>query len=100
LIGYLSVPWLQYVFQFFSLMASFNICLALFNLIPIPPLDGYHVLNDLVFKGKLQLSEQMWYALRILLFVLCMTGAFSGFLNTEINAIQTPLLNLFITIFF
>ena len=30
-----------------------NLALAVFNLIPIPPLDGYHVLNDLVLKQDL-----------------------------------------------
>ncbi|MCR4621261.1 MAG: site-2 protease family protein [Clostridiales bacterium] len=30
-----------------------NIGLAVFNLIPVPPFDGYHVLNDLVFKQDL-----------------------------------------------
>ncbi len=30
-----------------------NLSLAVFNLIPLPPLDGYHVLNDLVLKQDL-----------------------------------------------
>lgn len=32
--------------------AMINLSLACFNLLPIPPLDGYHVLNDLILRGR------------------------------------------------
>ena len=32
--------------------------LAVFNLIPLPPLDGYHVLNDLMLKRPLFATEK------------------------------------------
>ena len=40
----------------FEMLFSFifiNLGLAAFNLIPVPPLDGYHVLNDLILKRPL-----------------------------------------------
>ncbi|MBO4299759.1 MAG: site-2 protease family protein [Clostridia bacterium] len=36
-----------------------NLALAIFNLIPIPPLDGYHVLNDIILKRPLFASPQV-----------------------------------------
>lgn len=42
-----------YLYQMLYYFVSTNLVLAVFNLIPIPPLDGYHVLNDLVLKRPL-----------------------------------------------
>ena len=33
----------QGVFPFFSLLASISLALAIFNLLPIPPFDGFHM---------------------------------------------------------
>lgn len=40
-------------FQVLLYFIYLNLGLAAFNLIPLPPLDGYHVLNDLVLKRPL-----------------------------------------------
>ena len=42
-----------YLFQIVGYCMITNIMLAIFNLIPLPPLDGYHVLNDLVLHRPL-----------------------------------------------
>lgn len=42
-----------YAYQIVMRFMMLNLTLAVFNLIPIPPLDGYHVLNDLVLKRPL-----------------------------------------------
>jgi len=41
------------LYEMLMYSAVMNISLAVFNLIPLPPLDGYHVLNDLVLKQDL-----------------------------------------------
>ena len=50
--------WLVPVVRLCAYTALVNINLAVFNLLPLPPLDGYHVLNDLVFKGRFHLSRR------------------------------------------
>ena len=42
-----------YIYQMLSYFVYTNISLALFNLLPVPPLDGYHVLNDLLLRRNL-----------------------------------------------
>ncbi len=37
-----------------------NLAIAVFNLLPIPPLDGFHVLNDLILKGKLTMNRSFF----------------------------------------
>ena len=48
-----------YAYQMLSYFVQVNIALAIFNLIPVPPLDGYHVLNDLLLKRSLFASEKV-----------------------------------------
>ena len=93
---FMAVPWLQYVFQFLTLMCSFNVSLAIFNLIPIPPLDGYRLLNDTVFRGNLQVPEQFQRCLRLGLLALCWFGALNGLLSTCVNGVWGFFLRLFL----
>lgn len=56
---------------FFSYMIHYNILLFLFNLIPLPPLDGYRIIEDLAPKAirvKLQVIEK-WSMFIFLLIV-------------------------------
>ncbi|MCR4708047.1 MAG: site-2 protease family protein [Clostridiales bacterium] len=64
-----SYPWLQYVYRFLSVYAELNMTLALFNLLPIPPLDGYHILNDII-GGRLRIPHKVMQALLPILIVL------------------------------
>lgn len=79
--GYL-VPFVR----LFAYTALVNLNLAVFNLIPLPPLDGYHVFNDLVFKGRFQLSQK---AFRIGMLIVLILSA-QGILGRIISAVVYP----------
>ena len=91
-------PWLMYVQRFLLNMATINLSLAVFNLLPIPPLDGYHLFNDLLLKGKLQLSQRAFTIAQVALLAVC----FSGILNTLLSYVNTnvfgAVLHLFLLI--
>ena len=59
-----------YIYQMLSYFVLVNIALAVFNLIPVPPLDGYHVLNDLVLRKSLFASPKVSRIAYIVLLVL------------------------------
>jgi Zn-dependent protease len=41
-----------YLYEIVAIFSILNLSLAFFNLLPIPPLDGYHVLNDLILRNS------------------------------------------------
>ena len=55
--------------QFLKIIAVFNFALCLFNLIPIPPLDGYHVVSEIVPETKALGRSQIGLALFMILFI-------------------------------
>lgn len=90
-----AISWAQYITQLF---ASYNLSLMLFNLIPIPPLDGSKILsaflpNRVYYK---MLSYERYYsiALIIFIFVLMRLGVFNTFIYGGINLIFNAMINL------
>ena len=79
--------WLLYVQRFFLMLAQMNLGLAIFNLIPVPPLDGYRFLDMFVFKGRLAMEPRMMYIIQIIFLVICMSGVLSRFLTTVNGAV-------------
>ena len=78
--------------QLFYFMYIFNLMLMAFNLLPIPPLDGYHFLETfLPYKWRGFLNSYERYA-GIILLLLIIAGNFSGFspLGMLIGWIETP----------
>lgn len=55
--------------EFFYLIAKFNFALCLFNLIPIPPLDGFHIAGELFPNIKQLGRSQAGLALFMILFI-------------------------------
>lgn len=74
-----------YAFQMLVNYVVINISLAAFNLLPVPPLDGYHVVNDLLFKRPLFTSRQVAGLGMVLLLVLSRTGLLSRGLSFVVN---------------
>jgi Zn-dependent protease len=86
--------WMLYVQRLFLMLAQMNLGLAIFNLIPVPPLDGYRFLDMFVFKGKLALDRNMMYIIQIGFLVLCMSGLLSNALSTVNGAVFGFLSNI------
>lgn len=76
------------LYQMLGYFSVTNLVLCLFNLLPIPPLDGYHVLNDLVLRRRqLFANPQTARIASTALFVLVMTGVVGralGWVNTQV----------------
>ncbi len=79
--------WALYVQRLFLMLAQMNLGLAIFNLIPVPPLDGYRFLDMFVFKGRLAMEPRMMYIIQIIFLVICMSGVLSKFLTTVNGAV-------------
>ncbi len=77
-----------YLYQMLGYFCMTNLVLCLFNLVPIPPLDGYHVLNDLVLRRRqLFANPQTTRIASAVLFVLVLSGVLGkalGWLDTQI----------------
>lgn len=92
----LSVPWLLYVQRGLLMLATTNLTLALFNLLPIPPLDGFHVVNDVLLRGKLYMTRQVYQVAWLAMAVLMYIGAFDNALSFGITHVYEPVLSLFL----
>lgn len=83
---------ITYMFLFFYYIAIINIHLAVFNLIPIPPLDGSKILNVILpYKLYYKILRYERYA-TILLFALLYTGVISRPINIVSNYVINGIL--------
>lgn len=96
LASFARVPWLMYVQRFLLMLSQINLSLAVFNLLPIPPLDGYHLLNDTLLRGRLQLNRQSFRIAQLVLLVVCFSGVLGNLLTTVNGALYEAVLNLFL----
>lgn len=90
---FMRFPWLQHVQRFLLLLANMNLSIAIFNFLPIPPLDGFHIFNDILFKGRFQLTGNMFQIAQVVLMVLIFSGALSGILSSIIGGVENVVLN-------
>ena len=98
--GALKAPWLLHVQRFLLQLSLVNLGMGLFNLLPIPPLDGFHVVNDILFKGKINISGPVFRFTHIALLILLFTTDFVGsWVSKGIYAVQGFILPLLLSLF-
>ena len=78
-----------FLITFLSFYISCNISLAVFNLIPIPPLDGSKILFVFLPDSAVNFFYRYQNIFFIVLFVLLYMGAFNGVLNTVTNVVYS-----------
>ena len=76
---------LIYVLDFFMFLMTINISLAVFNLIPIPPLDGSKILMGFLPDSAVNWLYQHEQFFSIALFIIVMAGGFRGGLISNIQ---------------
>ncbi len=82
-----NAGWLMHVERLFLMLAQMNLGLAVFNLLPVPPLDGYRFLDQFVFKGNLAIQPQTMQIIRYAFLFLCISGVLTGLLTTVNGAV-------------
>ncbi len=96
----LQTPWLLHVQRFLGQFAMCNLGACLFNLLPIPPLDGFHVFNDILLRGKIKLSGQAFRICMLAMLVLMnVTDIFSNIVSAGIDLVQNGVLTLSLRLF-
>ena len=100
LTDYLRSPWLIYVQRFLMYFARINLSLAVFNLLPIPPLDGYHVVNDIFLRGRLHIPAKVVNILMMAMMALFFfTDIFSTVISKAVYFVQGGVLDAILFVF-
>ena len=74
-----------YIFNLLGFLIRLNLTLAVFNLIPIPPLDGSKILMSVLPARQAIAMQNFERYSNIILILLLFTGALSGFLGKAVN---------------
>jgi len=88
----IAVPQLLPLVRLFAYTALVNLNLAVFNLLPLPPLDGYHVFNDLVLRGRFHLSERAFRIGMLIVLALSVKGILGDIISAVVYPAQDLLL--------
>lgn len=82
------------VIQFWTLFSMINFGLAAFNMIPLPPLDGYRLVKIISHKAGAWMERNMKY-IAIGFLILMVFGPFSHLLGNYITEVSSWLFRLF-----
>lgn len=86
-----------YVKRFLMIFLTYNISLAVFNLVPVSPLDGYRLVNHIFFGGRLDrsMSPQTMMIIHYGFLIICLSGVLSRVFSTVTNTCMVAVANLF-----
>ena len=93
-----KAQWLIYVYEFLIMLGQMNVSLAVFNLLPVPPLDGFRLLDQIAFKGSLNMSRQMMQYIQIGFLIVCVSGLLNGLLSKVIGTVYSNVYQFFLGI--
>ncbi len=85
------LPYNNYAYYFFNYFTQINVILAVFNLIPIPPLDGSKIIIGL-FPSTAKVIHSFERFGFIILMLLIFTGIFSSVISPIINGVYRLIL--------
>ena len=100
----LSLRWMSapadYLRLSLQFMYSFNISLAVFNLVPVPPLDGFRLVNQIFFKGQLSLEPRIMQMIHFGFLFVCLSGVLSTAFSRVCNFCVSGAAQLFINLLY
>ena len=93
---------MAYAREFLVILLSFNISLAIFNLVPVPPMDGYRLVNQIFFRGELdrQMTPQTMQIIHMIFLFICLSGVLSTTFSRVCSFCMNGMVNLFYQLLF
>lgn len=85
----------EIIMNFFDYGVWINIVLFIFNLLPIPPLDGHHILCDLIGLKDKEIYNKVYSMGRMLLLILIVTNIIDKIISPPINLLYDALSGIF-----
>ena len=86
--------YIQILGEIFLFSAKINVVLAIFNILPIPPLDGSHILLNIIAPGNYKLAQTLQQYGMIILLLLVLSSNFGfGILDIIIGKPAGAVLN-------
>lgn len=81
-----------YIYQMLMYFVRVNIALAIFNLLPVPPLDGHHVVNDLLLhRSPFRSAKFARVANGVLMLLIFCTSVIDTLISTVENFLMSGL---------
>ncbi|GMB10443.1 MAG: site-2 protease family protein [Candidatus Improbicoccus devescovinae] len=88
----LGLGFLSWIATIFVVILNLNIVLAVFNLIPVPPLDGFKILEAFIPQKYIKKYYQNYFFINLSLVILMFLGVFNGPLNFLENKLRDAVL--------